>query len=126
VTTILVVDDEPIVLEVVVVSLQREGYEVVSATSVGQAIEIAISLAGRMALVIVNHSLGVMPGQNLVEAIERLQPGVKVLRFSGHSGDYLRTTGQITAESAFLQKPFTTQEIRKKVRDIIGPPPGHV
>jgi DNA-binding NtrC family response regulator len=126
VNTILVIDDEPIVLGVVEASLRQEGYEVVSATSVRQAIETATSLAGRIALVVVNHSISVMPGRTLVEAIEGLQPGVKVLRFSGHSGDYLRATGQIKPENSFLQKPFTSQDIRKKVRDIIGPPSGSV
>jgi DNA-binding NtrC family response regulator len=126
VSTILVIDDEPIVLGVVEVSLRQEGYEVVSATSVRQAIEITTSLAGRIALLIVNHSISKMPGRNLVEVIERLQPGVKVLRFSGHSGDYLRATGQIKPEDSFLQKPFTAQEIRKRVRDIIGPPSGSI
>jgi DNA-binding NtrC family response regulator len=126
VSAILVIDDEPMVLGVVEASLPQEGYEVESATSVRQAIEIATSLAGRIALVIVNHSISKMPGRNLVEAIDRLQPGVKVLRFSGHSGDFLRATGQIKPENSFLQKPFTTQEIRKRVRDIIGPPSGSV
>jgi two-component system, cell cycle sensor histidine kinase and response regulator CckA len=124
--TILVIDDEPMVLEVVVESLRREGYEVISATSVEQAIETATSLAGRIALVIVNHSISGMPGRNLVEAIERLQPGMKVLRYSGYSEEHLRATGQIKPEAFFLQKPFTTQVIRKKVRDIIGPPSGSV
>jgi DNA-binding response OmpR family regulator len=52
--TILVIDDEPMVLRVVEESLRQEGYQVISATSVEQAIETANSLAGRIALVIVN------------------------------------------------------------------------
>jgi two-component system, cell cycle sensor histidine kinase and response regulator CckA len=114
------------VLRVVQASLRREGYEVRSATSAEQAMETAASFAGRIALIIVNHSLSTIPGRNLVEAIERLQPGVKVLRYSGHTEEDLRATGQIRPESFFLQKPFTAQVIRKKVRDIIGPPSGSV
>jgi DNA-binding NtrC family response regulator len=49
--------------------LQREGYQVISATSAAQAIETATSLAGRIALVIVNHSISTTSGQDLVEAI---------------------------------------------------------
>jgi two-component system cell cycle sensor histidine kinase/response regulator CckA len=124
--SILVIDDEPMVLEVVVESLRREGYEVMSATNPEQALQMASSLAGRLALIIVNHSLSSLPGRNLVEAIERLQPGVKVLRYSGYTEEHLRATGQIKPEAFFLQKPFTAQVIRKKVRDIIGPPSGSV
>jgi two-component system, cell cycle sensor histidine kinase and response regulator CckA len=124
--TILVIDDEPMVLEVVEESLRREGYEVISATNPEQALQTASSLAGRLALIIVNHSLSTIPGRNLVEAIERLQPGVKVLRYSGYTEEHLRATGQVKPEAFFLQKPFTTQVIRKKVRDIIGPPSGSV
>jgi DNA-binding NtrC family response regulator len=114
------------VIGVVEESLRQEGYQVVSATSVEQAIETATSLAGRIALVIVNHSISGMPGRNLVEAIERLQPDVKVLRYSGYTEGHLRATGQIKPKAFFLQKPFTTQVIRKKVRDIIEPPCGMV
>jgi two-component system, cell cycle sensor histidine kinase and response regulator CckA len=121
-STILVIDDEPMVLQVVEKSLRREGYEVISATNPQQAIETATSFAGRIALIIVNHSLSTIPGRNVVEAIERLQPGVKVLRYSGYSEEHLRATGQVKPEAFFLQKPFTAQVIRKKVRDIIGPP----
>jgi two-component system, cell cycle sensor histidine kinase and response regulator CckA len=126
VRAILVIDDDPGVLVVVDIILQKEGYKVVSARSVEQAIETATSLAGQIALLIVDHSLSVMPGRNVVEAIEKLQPSVKVLRFSGHSEDDLRATGQMKTESPFLQKPFTTQALRKKVLDIGGPPSGSV
>jgi two-component system, cell cycle sensor histidine kinase and response regulator CckA len=123
---ILVIDDEPIVLQVVEESLRREGYEVISATNPKQAIEAATSFAGQIALIIVNHSLSTIPGRNLVEAIVKLQPGVKVLRYSAYSEEHLRATGQVKPEAFFLQKPFTAQVIRKKVRDLIGPPPGSV
>lgn len=122
VSMILVIDDEPMVVRVVEMSLRQDGYEVVAATNVQQAIETASSFAERITLIIVNHSLSLTPGRNLVEAIERIQPAVKVLRFSGHSEEHLRATGQIKPESFFLQKPFTSSDIRKKVREIIGPP----
>lgn len=121
-STILVIDDEPVVLQVVEESLRRGGYEVISATNPQQAIETATSLAGRLALIIVNHSISWVPGRNLVEAILELHPGVKVLRYSGYSEEHLRATGQVKPEALFLQKPFTPQVIRNKVRDIIGPP----
>jgi two-component system, cell cycle sensor histidine kinase and response regulator CckA len=126
VRAIMVIDDDPGVLVVVDIILQKEGYKVVSARSVEQAIETATSLAGRIVLFIVDHSLSAMPGRNVVEEIEKLQPGVKVLRFSGDSEDDLRVTGQMKAESSFLQKPFTTQALRKKVLDIVGPPSGSI
>ncbi|HEY7388147.1 MAG TPA: response regulator [Bryobacteraceae bacterium] len=122
--TILVIDDEPMVVEVVEESLRREGYEVISATNAEQALQTASALAGWLDLIIVNHSLSTIPGRNLVEAIERLQPGVKVLRYSGYTEEHLRATGQIKPDAFFLQKPFTAQAIRKKVCDIIGPPSG--
>ncbi len=118
------IDDEPMVLQVVEESLGREGYDVISATNVEQALLTASSLAGRLALIIVNHSLSSVPGRNVVEAIQRLQPGVQVLRYSGYTEEHLRATGQLKSEAFFLQKPFTAQAIRKKVRDIIGPPSG--
>jgi two-component system, cell cycle sensor histidine kinase and response regulator CckA len=126
VRTILVVDDEPMVLGLVEAILREEGYEVVSATSVEQAIETATSLAGRIALAIVNSSISGVPGRNVVDAVERVQPGIKVLRFSGHSEDHLRATGEMKVENSFLQKPFTTQALQKKVRDLLGPPSGSV
>jgi len=124
VSAILVIDDEPSLLMAMEMSLRREGYEVIAATNAQQAIQTASSLAGRLALIIVNHSLSSVPGRNIVEAIRRLQPGLKVLRISGHSEENLRATGQLRPESFFLQKPFTPQVLRNKVRDIIGRPSG--
>jgi two-component system, cell cycle sensor histidine kinase and response regulator CckA len=121
VDTILVVDDELVVLSVVEASLRLAGYDVVTASSAQDAIRTAAKFAGRMALVIVNHSIASTAGQRLVDEIEQLQPGVKVLRVSGHMEEHLRATGQIKPESFFLQKPFTARALREKVRDVIGP-----
>jgi DNA-binding NtrC family response regulator len=120
-STILVVDDEPLVLEVVATALQLEKYDVLAAVTAKEAHDKATLREGGIDLLIVNHTLANEAGRNLVEDLLSLQPRMKVLRFSGHLEGQLRARGEIRPDSFFIQKPFLPKQLVGKVRDIIGP-----
>ncbi len=117
---ILVVDDEPIILDLVAATLQREKYDVLTAASGAVALQQAKLYERDISLLIVNHSVGFQPGRNLVDEILPVQPQMKVLRFSGHLESQLRARGEMRPESFFIQKPFMPKELIGKVRQIIG------
>jgi DNA-binding NtrC family response regulator len=118
---ILVVDDEPVVLNMVAATLQREKYDVLTAASAAEALQQAKLYEGDISLLIVNHSVDAIPGRNLVDEILPVQRQMKVLRFSGHLENELRARGEIRPESFFIQKPFMPKQLIGKVREIIGP-----
>lgn len=119
---ILVVDDEPIVLDVVAATLRKSGYEVVTAGSVSEALNQARVLDRHLHLLITNHSISRRSGSDLVEDLLCVQPQMRVLRFSGHSESELRESGEIRPESFFIQKPFQARQLLAKVYEIVGPP----
>jgi two-component system, cell cycle sensor histidine kinase and response regulator CckA len=120
-SNILVVDDEPAVLEVVVAVLRRAKYDVLTAVTADEAREQITLHKGEIDLLIVNHTLASQAGRNLVEELLLLRPHMQILRFSGHLEKELRERGEMRPESFFIQKPFLPKQLVDKVRDIIGP-----
>jgi two-component system cell cycle sensor histidine kinase/response regulator CckA len=100
--------------------LRPAGYDVVAAGSADAAREFAAANRGNIGLLILDHSLNVEPGRDLVQEILPTHPNMKVLRISGHLEDELRRTGELRPESFFIQKPFKSKQLLEKVREIVG------
>ncbi len=116
--TILVVDDEPVVLDTVRDGLAAHGYEVLSATSGEEAVQVAQAHQGPIALAIVDV---VMPGMSGPEAAQRLhevRPDLKVLFMSGFSTEVVVVHG-VTAGDSLLVKPFSLEALGRKVHGIL-------
>ena len=114
--TILVVDDEPVVLDTVRDGLAAHGYEVLSATSGEEAVQVAQAHQGPIALVDV-----VMPGMSGPEAAQRLhevRPDLKVLFMSGFSTEVVVIHG-VTAGDSLLVKPFSLEALGRKVHETL-------
>ena len=119
---ILVVDDEPLVLNVVAATLRNGGYEVVTARSASEALSLEGVLDPHLRLVVADHSLDGHSARGFVEDLLRIQPHLEVLRFSGHWESELRESGELRPESFFIQKPFQAKQLLAKVSEIVGPP----
>ncbi|MBN2232126.1 MAG: PAS domain S-box protein, partial [Deltaproteobacteria bacterium] len=117
--TVLLVDDEPMIIEVGKGMLEVLGYRVLTAASAGEALEIYAANRERIALVILDM---IMPGMGGGEAHERLKaiyPWVKTLLSSGYS---LNGQAQKIIDRGcrgFIQKPFKIVELARKVREIL-------
>lgn len=118
--TILVVDDERPVRELVGDVLRLQGYEVLTAEDGLSALRAADSHSGPIDLVVVDV---VIPGMHVKDLVDRLttaRPGIKALYISGFTGDLVGLQGQVRLETNFLQKPFTVDGLARKVRDVLG------
>ncbi len=124
--TILVADDEPVVLDVVARILQGAGYKVLKAGTADTALEQANGHEGAINLLVLNHCLEARPGRDLVDKIVAIHPQLKVLRFSGFMESDLRAKGEIAPESFFIQKPFGINELTAKIREVLGSPGGRI
>jgi DNA-binding NtrC family response regulator len=118
--TILVVDDERPVRELVGDVLRLQGYEVLTAEDGLSALRAADSHSGPIDLVVVDV---VIPGMHVKDLVDRLttaRPGIKTLYISGFTGDLVGLQGQVRLETNFLQKPFSVDGLARKVRDVLG------
>jgi PAS domain S-box-containing protein len=117
--TILLVDDDPLILDVGQALLVALGYEVVVATGGKAAIEIYRDQKDRIRLVILDMIMPDMGGGKTYDKLKEIDPEIKVLLSSGYS-----INGQATAIinrgcNGFIQKPFDLQSLSEKVRNTI-------
>ncbi len=116
-STVLVVEDEPAVRNLVVTALGHEGYRVLHAASGEEAIAIAEADQGNIDLLLTDAK---MPGINGIELANRLvakRPGLPVVVMSGFTPENLTLKGN---PIPLLPKPFTSRELRQKVAEILG------
>lgn len=117
--TILVVEDDPSLRTLAVRVLKRYGYDVISAASGPDAL--ALSADPRTVVDAVLTDV-IMPGMNGREVVERLlaaRPGLPYLFMSGYTDDDVLRRGVLHGESAFLQKPFTADQLARKIREVL-------
>jgi signal transduction histidine kinase/CheY-like chemotaxis protein len=114
--TILMVDDEDLLLTMGETILSSYGYHVLTANSGHKALEIISKRDKPIDLVITDLVMPAMSGRELVEQVRRLSPGTRILSTSGYVWP-----GSKQEENTYLQKPFTTQELLMKVKHVLGP-----
>jgi two-component system cell cycle sensor histidine kinase/response regulator CckA len=117
--TILVVDDENMILTMAETILTEYGYRVLTANSGQKAMSIFSREDTKVDLTITDLVMPVMSGRELVERIRQLQPAAKILSTSGYVMPSDKQAG-----TAYLQKPFTSHELLAKVKQALGGAPG--
>jgi signal transduction histidine kinase/ActR/RegA family two-component response regulator len=121
--TVLVVEDDDLVRELVILILKRQGYIVLDVGQASQALALCESYPSQIDLILTDLLMpGGMDGRELAEEAMKIRTGVRVLLMSGYTTDALVLYG--VAEGApFLQKPFTQQQLAGKVRDVLDNDP---
>ena len=117
--TVLVVEDEEIVRELVCDVLEEQGYHVLCAANGREALELAGNFHDAIDLLITDVVMPYMSGQELAETLSYLRPEMKVLFVSGYSDTDLGD-GMLDPRVELLQKPFAPHELSQKIRDIMG------
>jgi PAS domain S-box-containing protein len=118
--TVLIVDDEAMILDVSVQLLKKMGYEVLTAPSGKDAIEIYKQNANRIAIVILDLIMPGMAGGEVYDRLKELDSNVKVLLSSGYSINGQAAEILNRGCDGFIQKPFKLNELSIKVREIIN------
>jgi CheY-like chemotaxis protein len=112
--TILLVEDEEGVRRVVETMLKRRGYTVLSSASPAEALAVAGGYKGQIDLLIADMVMPGMSGPQMAERLIATRPHTRVLYVSGY-GDPI----EARTSFAFLQKPFSTEELAVKVREVL-------
>ena len=118
--TILLVEDEESVRQLVRDTLAAKGYQVLDAENGEAGMSTAARHQGRIDLVITDVVMPGMGGREMVKQLIETRPGTKVLYLSGYTEDAILSDGSIEKGTAFLQKPFTLQILSRKVREVLG------
>jgi len=122
--TVLLVEDEELVRELVHDFLVSAGYDVLQAQDAEKAISIARSAGPSIAAVVTDVVLPGMNGSDLAEKLRELSPHIRVLYVSGYPGAGVFDKAAFGAGSDFLSKPFTRQMLTQKLRDMLDAPAG--
>jgi DNA-binding NtrC family response regulator len=116
--SILVVDNEPIVVQVAEAALKRAGHSVVAVSSGREALRAAAGM--EIEILIVNHRIEPETGRAIAERLLPAHPEMKVIHISGVSRDQLEEEGSLTPGASFLAKPFTAARIQETVAEVLG------
>ncbi len=117
--TVLLVEDEESVRELVRVTLVSRGYNVLEAENGECGLRIAEAFKEHIDILITDVVMPGIGGRELAKKLVSLRPGIRVLYLSGYTEDAVVTPGALGPSSAFLQKPFTLQNLAKKVREVL-------
>ncbi|MFW5739159.1 MAG: PAS domain S-box protein [Myxococcota bacterium] len=117
--TIMFVEDEQSIRFVANRVLKRTGYKVLLAASGEEALEIGEAFRGHVDLLISDVVMPGINGRALAERWEKIHPESAVLLTSGHTEDVLVQQGVVAGEFAFLSKPYTVDQLAKRVRELL-------
>ncbi len=117
--TILVVDDEAIVRNIVTRILKSLGYTVLQAGSGGEAIALWQQQKSPVHMVLTDVVMPHMSGRDLVEHLQEMGDGFKVLYTSGFTQDAIANHGVTGAGVKLLLKPYTRDSLARMVRDVL-------
>jgi YesN/AraC family two-component response regulator len=95
---------------------------VLEAANGREALDISGAFEGTVHLVVTDVVMPEMSGRALVAQIEADRPGTRVIFVSGYPDNALFHDGKLTPEVAFLQKPFTADMLKMKVREVLDLP----
>jgi PAS domain S-box-containing protein len=117
--TILVVEDEEMVRTLACRSLRALGYTVLEVANGNQALRAIMERTQPIHLVVSDVVMPEMGGRELGQRLSLVVPGLPVLYMSGYTGEDVVRRGLLEAGSPFLQKPFSTEALGQKVREML-------
>jgi len=121
--TVLVVEDEVSLREIMCDLIKSQGHTVLEARHSGEAISLCDRYEGEIHLVVTDVIMPGMNGRQLADTLVRMRPDLKVLYISGYTGNSLVFRGILDDGSNFLEKPFSLESLQANVHRILGAEP---
>ncbi|MGZ8441557.1 MAG: ATP-binding protein, partial [Candidatus Deferrimicrobiaceae bacterium] len=122
--TVLLVEDEEVVRRLAREILTENGYRVLDAGNGREALLISEAHRGEIHLMLTDVVMPKLGGRDLAERIRPLRPDMRILYMSGYTDDAILRHGVLEEKVPFLQKPFTPEELARKVRKVLDEPQG--
>ncbi len=118
-TTVLLVEDEPTILEMITRMLKNQGYVVLGANSPGEAMRLVREHSGEIQLLMTDVVMPEMNGRDLANNLSALYPNLKCLFMSGYTADVIAHHGVLDPGVCFLQKPFSVNQLADKMQQAL-------
>jgi CheY-like chemotaxis protein len=116
---VLVADDEPTVCSVAEEMLRQIGLSVITASDGNQAVEVFRQNADRILCVVLDLTMPGLDGMEVFSEMKRIKPDVKVILSSGYNEQEVTQRLADKGLAGFIQKPYTLEELRKKLNDLL-------
>jgi CheY-like chemotaxis protein len=123
--TILVVEDEEDVRELIQTVLREKGYEVIVSEDPQHAERAAAQFGGEIHLLLTDMVMPGISGRELATRISARRQDIRVLYMSGYTDNVITAGGMLEKGLAFLQKPFSPATLVQKVREVLSRTPAH-
>jgi PAS domain S-box-containing protein len=120
--TILVIDDELSILEMVRRMLTRHGYTVLAAAAPEAALTLCARHKAAIDLLLTDVIMPDMGGKDMAERIRAIHPDIRILYMSGYPGDIMEKHGHLPEGMRVLRKPFTIQQLTQQIRAALDDP----
>jgi PAS domain S-box-containing protein len=117
--TILVVEDDEPLRDLVVRMLQDAGYQVIEAKNAETALDIVKASKAGIDLLLTDAIMPGKSGTELLQQAKLIRPELHSLLMSGYTGDLVALRGERLPQAAFLEKPFTRRSLLRKVRSAL-------
>jgi two-component system, cell cycle sensor histidine kinase and response regulator CckA len=117
--TILLVEDETVVRHLVAEILESSGYTVLQAGDGPSALELLRRHTNKLDLLVTDVVMPGMSGPEVAQAVTSMRPGTQVLYTSGYTDSAIGHHGVLEPGIAFLQKPFSSDDLTRKVRGLL-------
>jgi len=117
--TILLVEDDEIVRNLVREVLMSNGYKVLEAASGKAALYVCDTYSDNIHLLLTDVIMPKMSGLQLKEQVGKLRPDIKPLFMSGYTNDSMGESGVFDLDAAFIEKPFTPDGLTRKIREVL-------
>ena len=117
--TLLLVEDDEMLLGLEITILEKCGYRVLAAATPDSALSLAQEYQGQIHLLISDMIMPTMNGKELSLRLQPLRPEMKVIFMSGYTADIISKHGIIKDDVHFLQKPVSFEMLATKVREVL-------
>ncbi len=121
--TVLLVEDEKALLKLTKKTLSGRGYNVLAAGVPSEAIALSESFMEKIDILITDVVMPEMNGKQLKERLQKNRPSLLTLFTSGYTSDVVADRGVLEEGMNFLQKPYTTDNLLRKVREVLNERP---
>jgi CheY-like chemotaxis protein len=117
--TVCVVDDDPMMLDVLGRILQRENFDLLMASGGPEIIKKLADYSGQVDLLVTDYAMPDMQGRELADHVRQRFPAIKVLYQTGFSDMLFENRVELEEGAAFLEKPFTARGLREAARLVL-------
>jgi len=118
--TIMVVEDDAMIMKMIIKALNSCGYAVLCAADGNEALRVSEGHEGPIHLVLTDVIMPGMGGREMANRLEETRPETKILYMSGYTDNAIVHHGVLDKGLSFIQKPFTSNNLMKKVREALG------